>query len=67
MCCMCQGICGHSGPHTYCQAHDPSQRRLCPNCGHCPTCGGNSGANNFQIMPFPPAVTFHYTSTSYTE
>ena len=38
-CCTCQGACSHLGPHTYCQAHDPKRRQLCPHCGYCPHCG----------------------------
>lgn len=30
MCCVCAGVCSHTGPHAYCYSHDPARQVLIP-------------------------------------
>lgn len=43
MCCACDGVCCHTGPHTYCPKHmlvGAPRLTLMPKTGwQCPVCG----------------------------
>ena len=32
---------------------------VCPNCGHCPTCGRESKPATLQFYPWPPRTLFN--------
>lgn len=68
-CCACETICCHTGPHTYCEKHQPTVTTVpvagpCPTCGRCPTCGSVPQTSPY-IQPTPwPNTTYTTTLTS---